>query len=341
MKKLLTASFAVVFVLMAVIIAGCGGDKAIPGTKVELNLLTLLPENATGIMQMNFSKFSQLDFFDKMVKEKKESKIDDPKKMFKDYEDFVAKTGIDPKKDIYSLAVAFAGEVSIAARAGKDQDFVTVINLNYDREKIMSLLKEKGAKYTEEAYKGLKILNVEEEDQNNIAVCFIDNKTIAAGKNEIVKKVIDLVKGEGQSVLKNARLKPYIDQFKSNVILSFVFEFPENAKKVQDSGMIKMDLSKAEVIQGSVDYDANALTGIIEMISNNEQANKDLANTLNGLKGMGAMAGPDVAELVNNINITGSADRITLTFTITDELAEKLKAKVEEKTKEMVTYPNE
>jgi hypothetical protein len=341
MKKLSIVLIAVVFVLMVVISAGCGGDKAIPVAKDQLNLLTLLPDNAAGIMQMNFSKFSKLDFFDKMIKGKKESGIDDAKKMFEDYQDFVAKTGIDPKKDIYSLAVAFAGEVSIAAKDGKDQDLAAVINLNYDREKVMALLKETGTKYTEEAYKGLAILNVEGEGQGNMAVCFIDNKTIAAGKNEMVKKVIDLAKGEGQSVLTNAKLKPYIDKFKSGVILSFVFEFPESAKKVQDNGMVKMDFSKAEVIQGSIDYDANSLTGVIEMISDNEQANKDLANTLNGFKGMGAMAGPEVAELVNNIKITGSADRLTLAFTISDELAEKLKTKMEEKAKVNTTSPNE
>jgi len=158
---------------------------------------------------------------------------------------------------------------------------------------------------------------------------------------EAVKKAIDLSKGTGESVLKNATLKPYIDNFKSNVIVSMVFEFPAEARKVQDGGMFKIDVSKAEAIVGSIDYEANVLNGVLELISKNEQANKDLVNTLNGLKGMGAMAGPEVAELVNNINLAASADKISLTFSISDELVEKLKNKMAEKTKGIVAPPTE
>lgn len=341
MKKYLTASFAAAFLLMALIISGCG-DAAIPGvTAKQTKLLDYVPVDAAGVMQVNFGKFAKLDLFDKMMKEKKESQEVDTKKMFENYEEFVAKTGIDPKKDIRSLTVAFAGEASLTAQAGKSQDFAALIDLNYDKEKIMAILKEKGVKYTEEAYKDFTILTIEEESQDNMSVCFIDGKTIAAGKIEILKKVIDLVKGEGQSVLKNDKLKPYIDKFKADVILSFVFEIPEKDKKVQDSGMLKMDLSKAEVIKGSFDYADKAFKGIIEMISHNEQANKDLANTLTGLKGMGAMAGPEIAELVNNIQITGSADRLSITAAVTDELVEKLKAKMDEQTKQKGTLPEE
>lgn len=342
MKKILTASFTAAIMLMVVIIAGCGGDTAIPGvTSQKSDLLKLLPVDASGVMQVNFSKFAKLDFFDKMMKEEKESQAADTKKMFEDYEEFIAKTGIDPKKDIRSLAVAFAGEASLAPQAGKSQDFAAVIDLDYDKEKIMALLKEKGVKYSEETYKGFAILTIEEESQDNVSVCFLDNKTIAAGKIEPLKKVIDLFKGEGQSVLKNDKLKPYIGKFKTNVILSFVFEIPEKDKKVTDGGMFKMDLSKAEVLKGNFDYDDKAFKGVIEMISHNEQANKDLATTLTGLKGMGAMAGPEIAELVNNITITGLADRLSITVTVSDELAEKLKAKMDEQAKAMGTFPGE
>ena len=103
--------------------------------------------------------------------------------------------------------------------------------------------------------------------------------------------------------------------------------------------MFKADLSKAEVIVGQVDYTGSAWEGEIAVVCPNEEGNKQLVNALNGLKGMAAMGGPEVAELVNNINLSASADQITLTFSITDELIDKLKKKMEEKAKGMVPPP--
>jgi hypothetical protein len=340
MKKILSTSLVTIFILTLLIISGCG-EKGPSGTKGEVNLLTLLPDSATGVMVFNFKKFSQLKFFDDIIKEKAEEKADTPKAPFKDYQDFVNKTGIDPKKDIHAMAIGFIGKLPMGGAASKEPDFVAVLNLNYNKEKIMTVLKEEGAKYTEENYNGVQILNVQEDPKQDVAVCFLNENTVVAGKNDAVKKTIDLSKGTGQCILKNVKLKPYIDAFKPNVIVSMAFEFPEEARKVQDGGMFKVDVSKAEAIVGSIDYEASVLNGALELISKNEQANKDLVNTLNGLKGMGAMAGPEVAELVNNINLAASADKISLTFSISDELVEKLKKKMGEKAKGIATPPSE
>jgi len=331
MKKFFMTSLITVFVLTLLLISGCG-KKAVKGGD---NLFSLLPDNATGVISVNFKEFAKLEFFNKIIKDAKEKKPDKPGKVFKDYQDFVDKTGIDPQKDIHGFAVALLGKI----QPGTEPDFVLAAQLNYDKNKLINALKEADEKFTEEDYKGITIIQGVDEHGKEFALAFVNENIMAGGKIESVKKVVDLSKGEGQNILANARMKSYIEKFKSGAIASFVFDFPEEAKKVQETPMFKMDFTKAEVILGNVEYTGTAWDGEIALVCPNEEGNKQLVNTLNGLKGMGAMAGPEVAELVSNINLSASAEQITLTFNITDELIDKLQKKMEEKKQAMAPPP--
>ncbi len=327
-------SLITVFVLTLLLISGCG-EKA-PTTAGGVDLFSLLPDNATGVVYMNFESLAKLELFDKIIKEAEKKKADKPGKPFKDYQDFVDKTGIDPKKDIHAVAIGLLGKIG----PGAEPDAVVVANLDYTRDKLLAILKKEEVKLTEEDYKGITTLKGVDEHGKDFMLAFVNENIIAGGKIEGVKKVVDLSKGEGQNILANAKLKSYIEKFKSGAIASFVIDFPEEGKKVQETPMFKMDLSKAEVIFGHVEYTGSAWEGEIAVVCPNEEGNKQLVNTVNGLKGMAAMGGPEVAELVNNINLSASADQITLTFNITDELVDKLKKKMEEKSKGMAPPPS-
>jgi hypothetical protein len=125
-------------------------------------------------------------------------------------------------------------------------------------------------------------------------------------------------------------------------MVSFVLEFPEDAKKVHQSPMGgSIDLSKAEVILGELNFNGSAFTGEISLLCDNEEGNNQLVTTLNGFKGMAAMMGPEVGELVNKINLTASADKVTLSFDIPQELLEKLQKKIAEKTQGMMPTEEE
>lgn len=341
MKKFFMASTMTVIVLTLLLISGCGGDKetGTAGGGGVVNLLSYLPDNASGVVTVNFTEVAKLALFDEMIKKadaeeaKEEGEGDSkPGKVFKNYEDFVTKTGIDPKKDIHGLAVAILGPLG-----NTEPDAVVVASLNYDKEKVMAAIKLASVdKLTEETYKDIVIF-ITKEDADQGAFAFINESTIAAGKIDGVKKVIDLSKGEGQSIMANAKMKSYIEKFSG--LVSFVIEFPEDAKKVHDMGMAQIDLSKAEVMLGHFNYNGNAYSGEIALICPNEEGNNQLVTTLNGFKGMAAMMGPEAGELVNKLNLTASADRVTMSFDIPQELIEKLQQKMKEKTQAMAPTP--
>ncbi|NIM13418.1 MAG: hypothetical protein GTO45_14985 [Candidatus Aminicenantes bacterium] len=331
-QRFVTLSIVLTMVLSTlVVVSGCGREKA----GVEVNALKMLPENASGVIVVNFQKLAQLEFFDKMIKEAEE-KPAEPGELFESYQDFVNKTGIDLKKDVSSVAVAIMGKIAGAGKA--DPDMVVVASLNYDKNKIMALVKEKGGKLTEETYNNVPVFKFKEDGKEKM-FSFVSDNLAALGVADGVKKVIDLSKGTGKSVMDNEKMKPFLNKLKSDAVVSLVIEFPEEAKKVQESGMFKMDLSKAEAILGFIDYANKAWNGEFQLISHNEEGNQQLVSTLNGFKMMGGAAGPEVAELLEKITFSATADSVKLEMTIPDELVEKLRKKMEEKTKETITPP--
>jgi hypothetical protein len=130
-------------------------------------------------------------------------------------------------------------------------------------------------------------------------------------------------------------LKPFQGKLKADSLFSFAIEFPTELRKLQDGGMFKFDLTKAEAIIGNFSYSSKTWIGEMVMISNNKEGNEQLVSTLNGLKMMGAAAGPEVGELINNIQLSANADSIVLKMKVTEELAKKLKEMAEKKSKGM------
>jgi len=333
MKKL-TTKLSVLFILIFFLIfSGCGKkNETISNGKT--NLLSLIPENASGIFSINLEKITKLENFDKIVnkidKEEKKPSL----KSFKNYQDFIEKTGIDPKKDLYSIALGLYGEI------GKSNtDIAVVINLNYNKDKILDIFEKENKDYYEEKFKKYVIYKFLDKKKREMCFSFINNRIIGFGPATRVKQVIDLFEGHGKSILTDEKKKPYLNDFNPESVLSFVFDFPEKIKKseAQQGSPFKMDFSKAEILWGEVDFEENIWSGKIKLVSHDEEANKQIVNMLNGIKGMGAMAGPEIAEILNKIDLSASADNIELTFSIPNELLKKVQKKAEEKVKNLTT----
>jgi hypothetical protein len=331
-KRFLLLSTIVLFSTL-VFIPGCGGEKSTAGSG-STNLLKLLPANPAAVFSVNVKKMSQLPFFDKMIQDAEKKNIDKPGKIFENYQDFVTKTGIDPKKDIYAIALGAYGELG-----SKDNEVAFVVNLKYNKDTVLGILKAKGAEFSEETYKDVTIYKAKEEMDKEMGFTFLTDQIIAGGTPALLNQVIDLHKGTGKSVMDTAKMKNHLESLKHDAIVTFVLDLPEEAKKVHDSGMFKMDLSKAEVIKGFFDYDNKTWKGELTLVSHNEEANQQLVSTLNGLKMMAGAAGPEVAELIKNLTLTASAHGVTLEVSISEALLEKLQAKFAEKSKGMMSTP--
>lgn len=329
MKKIYAISVITFVVISLLAVPGC---KKSPNAGKDLALLKLVPMDAQGIVCANIKKALELDLFKKQVEKlKQEAAKPGEKKVFENYEDFVAKTGIDPEKDIRGAALAILSGNLKKLETGNDADILLVLDLNYDRAKILAVIKEQVSredlKRNEETYKGVPILNVREKNGQEFSLAFLNDKTISFGKAAAVKQSIDLSKGKGSSFIDNAKMKPYFEIMKPGIILSFAFALPNEVKKVHDMGMMQIDLTKAEIIFGFIEHIKNAWAGELQLISRNETANAQLVSTLNVALGAMGMTSPEAGELVKSIAIGSTAEAIKITFSISEELAKKLQEK--------------
>lgn len=327
MKQRFVTQTMIVTIMMSVLIlvTGCGGEKT-GGGGGDVELFALLPADVSGALLLNVKKAATMDFFDKMIAEMKEEKPDEEPGLFKNYQDFIDKTGIDPKADIQGIAVGFYGTPG-PVMLGTGPETVAVLNVDYDKDKLIGFIKETGGTFTAETYNGVTCFRVTESGVDQL-FGFVDNSLMVGGAVAPVQKAIDLIKGKGKSLKDSPTLNKFLGKMDIDNIVSFLMAFPDDFKKVHDAGMFKMDLSQAEVLIGFADYENMAWEIEVKMVSPNEEANEQLVNTLNGLKMMGPAMGKEVGELVNNITFSHTADAVKLSVVVTQELVEKLKEKM-------------
>jgi hypothetical protein len=131
--------------------------------------------------------------------------------------------------------------------------------------------------------------------------------------------------------LKTAALMKYVDKLdKKKMFWLAVGNIPEKMKRQPQGGMMPVDLSKAEAFTAVVDFKGKVLSGELRLVSMDEQGNKQIADMLNGLKSLGAMGAskePELAQLLNGIQLGSAADHVHLTFSFPEELLQKLSAK--------------
>jgi len=306
----------ILLVLMSVLtfFTACGGNNGMSGSKE--NLLKYVPEDVAGYMLVDVNALSTLEIFNDLEKDFKSAEG------YKKYNEFVAKTGIDPKKDIKGLAV---GIYDANFMKTKDVGFVAIAAVKYDKGKLLASAKEKGGKFIEEDYEGTTLYNVNENGKT-VSIVFVDSNHIIFANQNTVKKAVDLFKGKGKSILQNDKKNSYMKMINDKAMFSMVFDFPEALKTKKNVGMGVLDFTKAECFIGSVWRGNGSYEADIKIISKNKEGNEKIVQMLNMFKGFGA-AQPDYKELIDGINITSDADMIKITVSISDIFIDRMKDK--------------
>jgi hypothetical protein len=122
----------------------------------------MVPEGPIMIMAFDFQRLAGLDFFDKALKTdwQKNAKA---AKDFKDYQEFVAKTGVDLQKDVFAVVAAIYGSFE-----SENPEALGIVNMKYDEGKLLAVFKEKGVFTAEEAYGGRTYTL---KDENRLGTC--------------------------------------------------------------------------------------------------------------------------------------------------------------------------
>jgi hypothetical protein len=302
----------------------CGKKLEAPkaGSASAEDMLSLLPMNAKGVFLVNVNQAMAIEAAEKAIKES-----DDYQK----YMEFVEKTGIDPQKDIYYVAAALTSSFG-----AKDEEGVAIVNMKYDKEKILPLIKEKLAEEKEEMvetdYSGMTLYSVQGDDEEEGAFAFLDDSNIVVGNENEVKSVIDISQKKADNLYKNQALADLLAKTDKEGILWGAFLIPSGA--LEEAASENPMMSSFEAVKAATllfDYKNQNVLAEIKLMSDNEENNKKIADALNGFKAIGGMAAaqkPELGELLNKIEISSTADHVKVYCSLPEELMNKLKSAI-------------
>jgi Protein of unknown function (DUF3352) len=292
----------------------CSGVKS--GAAAGEALIKLLPKGSMGVMA--------IDIHRALTTEAATKALQDPKAKEK-YDEFVKMSGIDPMKDISYLGVG----ISAAAGGGEPEGGI-ILSLKYDQARLQGLIKEKAPEAREELYNGVTIysqLDGQDAKQTTQAA-FLDPGHIVLGSEKGVKGIIDVYQKKADSIVKDAALAAALKKVDKSAIAWGAFAVPPDLLKkgIASNPQLKV-LEGVQALTMAFDYRLAAFVADIQAHGGTKEQNANLASTLNGFKGLGAMFAaqePVVAEALNGIEITSGENYTRLAINLPQDVITKL-----------------
>lgn len=315
--------FITIFTVALLMLAVACNEQRIQKLAAAKGLLALIPENVETVISVNFQKLARLTIFDKILKSAFSENTGKPDSIFKDYNDFVRKTGIDLKQDVKKTILGFRSGGRKEGKAEKNAA-VAVIELRYEKEKILRLLRENCIKIEKDAYQALPVYTYRDQANQSLMFTFLTENIAAAGTPTAVRAVIDTGLASGKSVLDNPRIAPYLKEIRSDKILSLASVIPEETRRKANNGRYKIDLNWIKAVYGHLARGDKNWKGDLCLISADETKNQKLIYALNSIKYLFGLANPHLSETVNKTDISALANGVQITVTITDAFVEKL-----------------
>jgi hypothetical protein len=318
MKKIIAFNLAVLLILFSFM--ACGKKTAAPkaGTAEAQDILGMIPGDVLGVFFVDVSRAMSTEVASKAIQEQED---------YQKYQEFIEKTGIDPQKDIYFLAVGL-----MKGPGEGNQEGVGVVNLRYDKDAILAMIKakveEEGQELMEEQYENFTLYKIWAENESG-AFSFIDDSNVVVGNEVPVKAVLDVLDNKKDNVFKNAKLSALIDKTNKDALFWGAMLIPAEAMEQAASANPMMGAMKEiESVALYFDYKNQNLIAEIMAMSPNAEGNKKVAEALNGIKAFGGMAAaekPEIGELLNKIEISSTDEYVKIYASIPEELVNKLK----------------
>ena len=254
---------------------------------------------------------------------------------FRQFEKFLASAGVDPNSQVEELAWGLVAEGVTSKTAGvgstavpTGEQIVGVALGNYNPESTEAYFKQqklptfKARNYTLYAF-GTG------SGANDLFFFFIDSSTAAFGHRALLEKMIEVRFGGEEGLMRNDKFFPLVNEANGTGVFWSVLnpaytrlamqqlapeiqQFPAAAKLVTNMKNMIISVEASSGIDGkfqavcATPQDANALGQLLQMglLYKQYQAKSD---------------NPDMAQLLNQANVTPSGDRIVVRMTLTDD----------------------
>jgi hypothetical protein len=314
MKKATSFGLALFFVLFLTSCAPPASIKA--GSATAESLLKLLPKSTMGVLTIDVHRAVGTAQMAKML-EKPQAK--------EKYDEFVKMAGIDPLKDVYFVVMGFRATPNMTGR-----EIGVIVNLKYSKDKLLAIMKEKALGFQSESYNGVTIYsNLDGTGtKQTTRAAFLDDSNILLGTEAGVKGIVDVYQKKAESIMKNKDLGDVLKSVDKMAIAWGAFTIPPELinKGIEAMPQLKV-LEGVKALTMSFDVRLSKYIADIRTMGGTKEQNANLASTLNGLKGLGAMMGgqePAVGEFLNAIEITSGQDFVRIYAGVSEDVMDKL-----------------
>lgn len=316
MKK---ASILGLAALLIVTLTACTSTTGVKsGAAAGEALIKLLPKSTMGVVAVDVARVMGTEATVKALQE--------PKAKEK-YDEFVKMTGIDPTKDISYFGFGLIGAPSGAAPEG-DGGFI--VNLKYDKAKLLGVLKEKAPEVKEETYNGVIVYSNLDggKSKQTTQAAFLDASHIVLGSEKGIRGIIDVYQKKAESIAKNAEMAAILKKVNKSGVAWGAFAVPPDfvKKGMEKNPQLKV-LEGVTALTMAFDYKLATFTADIRTLGGTKEQNANLASTLNGFKSLGAMFAaqePVAGDVLNGITISSGQDYTSLTITLSQEVLDKV-----------------
>jgi len=318
-RKFVVATTVMMF-MSAAVIAGLAFYSAHVAKASVPNLphsIHYLPTTSQGVFGMNVQKFIQSPFYAKL-----QSKQGD--RIGQDLQEFIAKTGVDPTKDVqYIVAAARPG-------TGKGAGVAIAVG-TFNSGSIIAYINSKGTPI-ETAYKKGKVLMIPESNGSTLehGIAFLSNTEIAMGDLESLKQVLDIQAGDASGI-DSTSLGTLIASLDPGEMFWFAGDATSVMAKTSATTPFAGNLSTIRTIYGTLDLTTAIMGKVTATTVDADSANK-LVAVVNGFVALGTLAAQssnqtqDIKDLIAQIKIQATAtDKdVNLTLNVPFDVLDKL-----------------
>jgi hypothetical protein len=210
------------------------------------------------------------------------------------------------------------------------QEGGVIVNLKYSKDSFLAIMKDKAPEFQGESYNGVTIYsNLDgSETKQTTRAAFLDDSNILFGSAAAVKGIVDVYQKKAESVMKNAAMAGVLKKVDKAALAWGAFSLPPDLVKkgIESIPQLKV-LEGVTALTMSFDYRLSNFIADIRTMGGTEEQNKNLASTLNGLKGLGAMLAaqePAAGELLNAVEVTSGKDFVRLYISVSEETMDKI-----------------
>ncbi len=321
-RKFVVASTVIMFLLVGVV-AGLAlystiaVKASIPGLPEAIGYL---PYESQAVFGINVPKFINSPAYARF-QEKHGDQVG------KDLADFIAKTGVDPRRDIsYIIAAGRSAD-------GKKGNGVVVAQGSFNIAAITAFINSQPVAPIKLDYNGATVFMIPEKDGSTVekGIAFLSDSEIALGEIGALKEVLDIRASMNtlkplQSVLDNPTLGPLIKNLDSGEMFWFAGDPANVLAKAPANTPLGGNLSAITNVFGTLNL-TTEVDGAITVTAKDEVSAGKLADIARGLLALGSLASdqnPDLAGLINGVKITQNKEKILLRLNISYDLLDKL-----------------